>query len=122
MTAVAPATINLALGVGDLRGDGFHDVRTVYRAVDLWEEVTVGFADSDDDMAITVTGPGAEQVPTDRTNLAARAVDLLSRKSGSDARFAIQIRKGVLVAGGMAGGSADAAAALVATNRLLGLG
>lgn len=122
VTAVAPAKINLLLGVGDLRADGFHDVRTVYRAVDLWEEVTVGFADSDDDMAITVTGPGAEQVPTDRTNLAARAVDLLSRESGSDARFAIQIRKGVPVAGGMAGGSADAAAALVATNRLLGLG
>ena len=138
VTAVAPAKINLLLAVGDLRPDGFHDVRTVYRAVDLWEEVTVGFAEpggdagpegsggatgpDDDDMAITVTGPGADQVPTDRTNLAARAVDLLSREAGSDARFAIRIRKGVPVAGGMAGGSADAAAALVATNRLLGLG
>lgn len=140
VTAVAPAKINLLLGVGDLRPDGFHDVLTVYRAVDLWEEVTVGFAEADpgaqdgagvqggaprsddDDIAITVSGPGADQVPTDRTNLAARAVQLLRDEAGSDAPIAIQIRKGVPVAGGMAGGSADAAAALVATNRLLGMG
>lgn len=140
VTAVAPAKINLLLGVGDLRPDGFHDVRTVYRAVDLWEEVTVGFAGpepdpapdygaqggtigpDDDDISITVSGPGSDQVPTDRTNLAARAVELLRDEASSDARFAIQIRKGVPVAGGMAGGSADAAAALVAANRLLGLG
>ena len=131
VTAVAPAKINLHLAVGDVREDGFHELVTVYRAVDLWEEVTVaieaagpddGIAGSDDDVAITVSGPGADQVPTDRTNLAARAVDLLREEAGSDARIAIRIRKGVPVAGGMAGGSADAAAALVATDRLLGLG
>lgn len=152
VTAVAPAKINLHLGVGDLRADGFHDLLTVYRAVDLWEEVTVSFADDapggsggapsagssagssggsggasggegpDDDITLTVTGPGASQVPTDRTNLAARAVELLREEAGSDARIAIHIHKGIPVAGGMAGGSADAAAALVATDRLLGLG
>lgn len=141
VTAVAPAKINLHLGVGDLRADGYHDLLTVYRAVDLWEEVTVtvvepggagargeagvrgGASGSDDDeITVTVSGPGAGQVPADRTNLAARAVELLRDEAGSDARIAIQIRKGVPVAGGMAGGSADAAAALVATDRLLGLG
>ncbi len=126
VTAVAPAKINLHLGVGDARPDGFHDLLTVYRAVDMWERVTVSFAGgaagSGDDDEITVTGPGAPQVPTDRTNLAARAVDLLREEAGSDARIAIRIHKGVPVAGGMAGGSADAAAALVATDRLLGLG
>lgn len=133
VTAVAPAKINLHLGVGDLRADGFHDVLTVYRAVDLWEEVTVaivepaqgevaGSHDDDDEITVSVTGPGADQVPADRTNLAARAVDLLRQEAGSHARIAIGIRKGVPVAGGMAGGSADAAAALVATDRLLGLG
>ncbi|TCW20043.1 4-(cytidine 5'-diphospho)-2-C-methyl-D-erythritol kinase [Dietzia cinnamea] len=143
VTAVAPAKINLHLGVGDARPDGFHDLLTVYRAVDMWERVTVSFigdgpgpgaagrggasgagargAGPDDD-EITVTGPGAPQVPTDRTNLAARAVDLLREEAGADARIAIRIHKGVPVAGGMAGGSADAAAALVATDRLLGLG
>lgn len=125
VTAVAPAKINLHLGVGDLRADGYHDLLTVYRAVDLWEEVTVavvdGFSD-DDEITVSVTGPGADQVPADRTNLAARAVELLRQEAGSDARIAIHIRKGVPVAGGMAGGSADAAAALVATDRLLGLG
>lgn len=124
MTAVAPAKINLHLGVGELRADGFHDLLTVYRAVDLWEEVTVSLADNDidPDDEVSVSGPGAGQVPTDRTNLAARAVDLLREEAGSDARIAIRITKGVPVAGGMAGGSADAAAALVATDRLLGLG
>ncbi|MEV8222993.1 4-(cytidine 5'-diphospho)-2-C-methyl-D-erythritol kinase [Dietzia maris] len=124
VTAVAPAKINLHLGVGDVRGDGYHDLLTVYRAVDLWERVTVALVDADaaDDDEVIVTGPGAPQVPTDRTNLAARAVDLLREEAGSDARIAIRIHKGVPVAGGMAGGSADAAAALVATDRLLGLG
>lgn len=119
VTAVAPAKINLHLAVGDARDDGFHELVTVYRAVDLWEEVTVWFSDDDE---VAVSGPGADQVPTDRSNLAARAVDLLREESGSDARLAVRIRKGVPVAGGMAGGSADAAAALVATDRLLGLG
>lgn len=119
VAAVAPAKINLHLGVGDLRADGFHDLLTVYRAVDLWEEVTVSFADRDE---VTVSGPGAPHVPTDRSNLAARAVDLLREEAGSDARIAIRMVKGVPVAGGMAGGSADAAAALLATDRLLGLG
>ncbi|WP_404850344.1 4-(cytidine 5'-diphospho)-2-C-methyl-D-erythritol kinase [Dietzia kunjamensis] len=122
VTAVAPAKINLHLGVGDVRADGYHDLLTVYRAVDLWEQVTVSLDDADDDSEVVVTGPGAPQVPTDRTNLAARAVDLLREEAGSDARIAIRIHKGVPVAGGMAGGSADAAAALVATDRLLGLG
>lgn len=122
VTAVAPAKINLHLGVGDVRGDGYHDLLTVYRAVDLWERVTVSLDDADHDSEVVVTGPGAPQVPTDRTNLAARAVDLLREEAGSDARIAIRIHKGVPVAGGMAGGSADAAAALVATDRLLGLG
>lgn len=123
VTAVAPAKINLHLGVGDVRADGYHDLLTVYRAVDLWERVTVSLVDAaDDDDEVIVTGPGAPQVPTDRTNLAARAVDLLREEAGSDARIAIRIHKGVPVAGGMAGGSADAAAALVATDRLLGLG
>lgn len=122
VTAVAPAKINLHLGVGDVRADGYHDLLTVYRAVDLWERVTVSLDDADDDSEVVVTGPGAPQVPTDRANLAARAVDLLREEAGSDARIAIRIHKGVPVAGGMAGGSADAAAALVATDRLLGLG
>ncbi|MGN7155406.1 4-(cytidine 5'-diphospho)-2-C-methyl-D-erythritol kinase [Dietzia cercidiphylli] len=124
VTAVAPAKINLHLGVGDLRADGFHDLLTVYRAVDLWERVTVALVDGDDadDDEVVVTGPGADQVPTNRTNLAARAVDLLRSEAGTDARLSIRIVKGVPVAGGMAGGSADAAAALVATDRLLGLG
>ncbi|HJC29876.1 MAG TPA: 4-(cytidine 5'-diphospho)-2-C-methyl-D-erythritol kinase [Candidatus Dietzia intestinipullorum] len=119
VTAVAPAKINLHLAVGRARADGFHELVTVYRAVDLWEEVTVAVSDDDE---LTVSGPDATQVPTDRSNLAARAVDLLREEAGARERLAVHIHKGVPVAGGMAGGSADAAAALVATDRLLGLG
>ncbi len=119
VTAVAPAKINLHLAVGDVRADGYHDLVTVYQALDMWEKVTVRPADAD---VVTVAGPSAEQVPTDRTNLAARAVDLLREEAGMDLPLAIHIVKGVPVAGGMAGGSADAAAALVATDRLLGMG
>lgn len=122
VTAVAPAKINLHLAVGDARADGFHELVTVYRSLDLWEEVTVGFAPEGDDDEVTVSGPGASEVPTDRSNLAARAVDLLRAEAGVDRPVAIHIVKGIPVAGGMAGGSADAAAALVATDRLLGLG
>lgn len=122
VTAVAPAKINLHLAVGDAREDGYHELVTVYRSLDLWEEVTVGFAADGDDDEVTVSGPGASEVPTDRTNLAARAADLLRAEAGVDRPLSIGIVKGVPVAGGMAGGSADAAAALVATDRLLGLG
>lgn len=119
VTAVAPAKINLHLAVGDVRADGYHDLVTVYQSLDMWEEVTVSPAEVDE---VIVSGPSAEQVPTDRTNLAARAVDLLRDEAGVDLPLAIHIVKGVPVAGGMAGGSADAAAALVATDRLLGMG
>lgn len=132
VTAVAPAKINLHLGVGDLRADGYHDVHTVYRAVDMWERVTVAFLHPDDhaaarerpdggDLIVSVIGHGADKVPEDRTNLAARAVELLRTEAGIDTPIVVQVRKEVPVAGGMAGGSADAAAALLATDRLLGL-
>ena len=118
-TAVAPAKVNLHLAVGDVRDDGYHELVTVYQALDLWERVSVAPAEHD---SVEVSGPGADQVPTDRSNLAARAVDLLREASGDRTPLALRMVKGVPVAGGMAGGSADAAAALVATGAALGLG
>lgn len=120
VTALAPAKVNLYLGVGGLRPDGYHDLVTVYQALDLWERVTVSFTDGDADV-VAVHGPGAEDVPTDPSNLAVRAVDLVRDSAGVDRPVTVHITKGVPVAGGMAGGSADAAAALVAADRLFGL-
>jgi 4-diphosphocytidyl-2-C-methyl-D-erythritol kinase len=129
VTARVPAKINLQLTVGPLRGDGYHGLVTVFHAVSLFDEVTVEAADTD---SVTVAGEGADAVPADGNNLALRAVralrDAIGRSDGSDTGdpdgvsvsdgIAVAIRKRIPVAAGLAGGSADAAAALVACNDL----
>jgi 4-diphosphocytidyl-2-C-methyl-D-erythritol kinase len=120
VSAVAPAKLNLALAVGTPRSDGFHDVATVYHAVSLYDEVVASAGEG-----LTVTIEGAKGVPVDgvpldRSNLAAQAARLLAHETGQDPDVHLHIRKGIPVAGGMAGGSADAAAALVACDALWG--
>lgn len=117
--ARAPAKVNLHLSVGRLRKDGFHDLTTVFHAVGLYDELTVSPAGA---LSVEVCGAGAADVPTDRGNLAVRAVELLAAKTGNDPCVALRIDKGIPVAGGCAGGSADAAAALVACDALWGTG
>jgi 4-diphosphocytidyl-2-C-methyl-D-erythritol kinase len=119
VTARAPAKVNLCLCVGPRRADGYHDLQTVFQAVGLHDEVDVERADA---LAVQVSGEGAEQVPTGPDNLAARAVVALATATGEDPAVAVTLRKGIPVAGGMAGGSADAAAALVACDALWGTG
>jgi 4-diphosphocytidyl-2-C-methyl-D-erythritol kinase len=120
VTVAAPAKINLQLGVGPARPDGFHTLATVYQAIGLYDEVTVTAADTN---ALTVVGDGVDTsgVPTDRSNLALRAAELLAEHAGVDGSVAVSIRKRIPVMGGMAGGSTDAAAALVACDALWGL-
>jgi 4-diphosphocytidyl-2-C-methyl-D-erythritol kinase len=119
VTARAPAKVNLQLAVGPARASGYHDVVTVYHAVSLFDEVTVAPAEHD---SVTVTGEGADRVPGDGTNLAAQAVAALLAAVGPGVKespgLAIRISKRIPVAAGLAGGSADAAAALVACNEL----
>ncbi|HEX7106410.1 MAG TPA: 4-(cytidine 5'-diphospho)-2-C-methyl-D-erythritol kinase [Acidothermaceae bacterium] len=115
VTVRAPAKVNLHLGVGARRPDGFHDLATVFQAVSLYDEVTVR---PSSELRVEVSGEGADQVPDDATNLAARAAVALAAFAGRDANVRIEIRKGIPVAGGMAGGSADAAAALLACDAL----
>jgi 4-diphosphocytidyl-2-C-methyl-D-erythritol kinase len=125
VTARVPAKINLQLAVGPLRADGYHGLVTVFHAVSLFDEVTVVAAAAD---RVTVAGEGADQVPADGDNLALRAVralrETITGRDGvapdADGRggAAVAIRKRIPVAGGLAGGSADAAAALVACNAL----
>lgn len=127
MTTVrVPAKINLCLGVGPMRKDGFHPLATVYQAVDVHDEVKAS-AVADGSLTVTVHFDGdrareAAAVPEDDNNLAIRAARLLREKTGASDGAAIAIRKVIPVAGGMAGGSADAAAALVACNELWGTG
>jgi 4-diphosphocytidyl-2-C-methyl-D-erythritol kinase len=119
VTVRVPAKVNLHLGVGPVRKDGFHELVTVYHALSLYDEVVVAAADG---LSVAVTGEGAEQVPADDDNLAARAVRALAAMLDRDPDVAVTVRKGIPVAGGMAGGSADAAAALVACDALWGTG
>jgi 4-diphosphocytidyl-2-C-methyl-D-erythritol kinase len=119
VTVRAPAKLNLHLSVGPLREDGYHDLTTVFHAVGLFDELTVRDADA---LSLVVQGDTADGVPTDGTNLAVRAVQLLADEAGRDPCASLLLHKGIPVAGGCAGGSADAAAALVACDVLWGLG
>ncbi len=115
VTVRAPAKINLHLAVGDVRPDGYHDLVTVFHAVSLFDEVSVSLAP---EPAIAVHGEGVTEVPADETNLAWRAVLLLAERADRVPDVSLVLRKGIPVAGGMAGGSADAAATLVGLSAL----
>ncbi|WP_110039858.1 4-(cytidine 5'-diphospho)-2-C-methyl-D-erythritol kinase [Nocardia neocaledoniensis] len=115
----APSKVNLHLGVGDLRPDGYHDLTTVFQALSLGDELELAPSAS---LTVRVSGEGAAEVPTDRTNLVWKAAVRLAHLAGRAPLVEIAIAKGIPVAGGMAGGSADAAAALVGLNELWDLG
>ena len=119
----APGKVNLFLSVGAPGPDGYHPLTTVFQAVRLIETVTARRQSTQDHGTVTLTleEPDAE-VPTDASNLAVRAAELLSETTGVSEGVDLLLRKRVPVAGGMAGGSADAAATLVACNALWGTG
>ena len=117
----APAKINLHLGVGAVRGDGFHPLVTVFQAVGLYDELTLRPAA---ESSLTVSGEGVDvaPVPTGRSNLVLRAVEILGAHHGrEDLAVSAHLRKRIPVAGGLAGGSTDAAAALVGVDSLFEL-
>jgi 4-diphosphocytidyl-2-C-methyl-D-erythritol kinase len=119
VTVRVPAKVNVQLAVGAARPDGFHDLANIFLAVGLYDEVTVTPAE---ELRITCAGPDAAEVPLDRTNLAARAAIALAARRGIEPDVHIHIAKDIPVAGGMAGGSADGAGALLACNTLWGTG
>ena len=114
VTVRVPAKVNLELLVGPRRPDGYHSLSTVFHAVSLYDDVTVAVAD---DWGVSVTGPLADGVPENEDNLALRAARLVQRRFDVEPVH-VSIRKGIPVSGGMAGGSADAAATLVALHHL----
>ncbi|AZZ83114.1 MULTISPECIES: 4-(cytidine 5'-diphospho)-2-C-methyl-D-erythritol kinase [Gordonia] len=115
VTARAPSKVNLHLGVGPRRDDGYHDLVTVFQALSLHDDIRVARAN---ELSVTVRGEGAGSVPADASNLAARAAQALAGWADRAGYVAIGIEKTIPVAGGMAGGSADAAGALVALAHL----
>jgi 4-diphosphocytidyl-2-C-methyl-D-erythritol kinase len=120
---LTPAKVNLVLGVGPRRADGFHDLATVYYALDLQDELVVGER-GDERIVLTVTGsqPSLTRLPVDGRNLVVRAAALLAARFGTRRGADIALHKNIPLTAGLAGGSSDAAAALVACNALWGLG
>ena len=119
----APGKVNLFLSCGARGADGYHPLTTVFQAVRLIETVTARrqAVAARGRVTLTVEG-GPPGLPVDERNLAVRAALLLARTTGVREGVDLLLRKRVPVAGGMAGGSADAAAALVACNALWGTG
>ena len=117
VTVRVPAKVNLQLSVGPVRPDGFHELATVFQAVSLVDEVVARSRDTAG-VALTVSGEGEGTLPLDERNLAYRAAALLAAHAGREAAVDLHIHKSIPIAGGMAGGSADAAAALLACDAL----
>jgi 4-diphosphocytidyl-2-C-methyl-D-erythritol kinase len=117
-----PAKINLQLAVGPLGADGFHEVTTVFQAISLFDDVTLKHGQEDSGISITLSGATSNGVPATDENLAVRAAKLMAEKYDLSTDLAIHLKKEIPVAGGMAGGSADAAGVIVAMDALFEIG
>ncbi|MGI8701481.1 MAG: 4-(cytidine 5'-diphospho)-2-C-methyl-D-erythritol kinase [Nocardioidaceae bacterium] len=118
VTVRSPAKVNLGLSVGAVDSDGYHPVATVYHAVSLYDEVKARPSGTSEEMTVSVTGEGQDHVPTDETNLAVQAARRLAKAFDVAEGVALSIHKTIAVAGGLGGGSTDAAAALLACDAL----
>lgn len=112
----APAKINLVLDVLNRRDDGYHNVKMVMQSLDLCDVVTVDKTDG----GITISSDSGA-VPCDDTNIAYKAAKIMLREAKSDIGVHIDIQKNIPVAAGLAGGSTDGAAVLIALNKTLDL-
>lgn len=117
-----PGKVNLQLSVGPLGADGFHEVTTVFQAISLFDDVTVTEGKAGSGTTISVTGQTANGVPADASNLAIRAAQLMMKEFELSPDLEIKLKKEIPVAGGMAGGSADAAGVIVGLDSLYELG
>jgi 4-diphosphocytidyl-2-C-methyl-D-erythritol kinase len=117
-----PAKVNLQLSVGPLGADGYHEVTSVFQAISLFDDVTVATALPGTGITISITGDTAHGVPTDSSNLAIKAAQLMAKTYDLPPDLIIKLKKEIPVAGGMAGGSADAAGVIVGLDSLFELG
>lgn len=114
-----PGKINLQLSVGPLQKDGYHELATVFQSVSLYDDLTLTVIDSEE---IVIESDGKSGIPDGRENLAFRAAELMRRRFDIESGIAIKIKKEIPIAGGMAGGSANAGATIVGIDSLFGLG
>ena len=121
VTVRVPAKVNLQLSVGPRESDGFHQLVTVFQAISIFDDVTIKIGEQGSGVDISVSGDQIHGVPTDASNLVAKAVEIIAKKFELHIDVSVDIKKSIPVAGGMAGGSADAAAAIVAIDELFDL-
>jgi 4-diphosphocytidyl-2-C-methyl-D-erythritol kinase len=117
-----PGKVNLQLSVGPLGSDGFHEVTTVFQAISLFDDVSVSEGKPGAGVSISISGQTATGVPVDASNLAVRAANLMIKEFEISPDLEIKLKKEIPVAGGMAGGSADAAGVIVGLDSLFNLG
>ncbi|CAB4597003.1 MAG: 4-(cytidine 5'-diphospho)-2-C-methyl-D-erythritol kinase [Actinobacteria bacterium] len=122
VTVRVPAKVNLQLSVGPRESDGFHNLVTVFQAISIYDDITVTFAPAKSGVSISISGDQRHGVPADDSNLAMKAIALMAKEYDLVIDAHVEIKKSIPVAGGMAGGSADAAAAIVAIDYLYSLG
>ena len=122
VVARVPAKVNLQLSVGPLGSDGFHEVTTVFQAISLFDDVTVATAPDGEGIKISISGQTSSGVPADNSNLAVKAAELMIKNYELPTDLIIKLKKEIPVAGGMAGGSADAAGVIVGLDSLFELG
>ena len=121
VTVKVPAKVNLQLAVGPREPDGFHNLVTVFQAISIYDEVTIRKSEPGSGISISIVGDNILGVPADDTNLAVKAAQLLAQRHEFKIDIHIEVNKAIPVAGGMAGGSADAAAVIVGINDLYNL-
>jgi len=121
VTVRVPAKVNLQLAVGPREADGYHNLVSVFQAISIYDDVTISKTAPGSGITIAITGDHTHGVPADSTNLAVKAAQLIADEYDFAADIHIEVSKSIPVAGGMAGGSADAAAVIVGLNELFDL-
>ena len=121
VTVRVPAKINLQLAVGPCEADKFHNLVTVFQAISIYDDVTITKSEPGRGITIAITGDQTHGVPSDATNLAVKAAQLIADEYNFIIDAHIEVKKSIPVAGGMAGGSADAAAVIVGLSELYNL-
>ncbi|MSO29164.1 MAG: 4-(cytidine 5'-diphospho)-2-C-methyl-D-erythritol kinase [Candidatus Planktophila sp.] len=121
VTVRVPAKINLQLAVGPCEADKFHNLVTVFQAISIYDDVTITKSEPGSGITIAITGDQTHGVPSDATNLAVKAAQLIADEYNFIIDAHIEVKKSIPVAGGMAGGSADAAAVIVGLSELYDL-
>ncbi len=117
-----PGKVNLGLSVGPLDADGYHELVTVFQAISLYDDVTVRHGKENAGITLSASGSTSLGVPLDSSNLAYQAAELMVSTYQLPLDIDIHLLKEIPVAGGMAGGSADAAGVIVGIDALFELG